>query len=126
DGKIDSDLAWRRVKPFAKVDSTRVRTLTIAESQRLLNACDPTFRKLVRAALETGARYQELARLQCHDFNPDAATLAIRQSKSGKPRHIVLTDEGVAFFRQFCAGRGGGDIMFVRDTAQRGPIQIKS
>ena len=30
---------------------------------------------------------------------------AIRQSKSGKPRHVRLTDEGIAFFTQLAAGR---------------------
>jgi integrase len=108
-------MPWRRVKPFGGANAARVRYLTVAESQRLLNACDANFRQLVRAALETGARYQELARLQCHDFNPDAATLAIRQSKSGKPRHIVLTDEGAEFFRHVCAGHSGDALMFTRD-----------
>jgi integrase len=46
-----------------------------------------------------------------HDFNPDAGTLAIRQSKVGKPRHVVLTDEGQAFFRELCAGRPGDELM---------------
>jgi integrase len=50
---------------------------------------------------------RELTRLEVCDFNPDASTLAIRQSKSGKPRHVVLTDEGAAFFRRYCAGRSG-------------------
>ena len=45
------------------------------------------------------------------DFNPDVGTLAIRQSKSGKPRHIVLTDEGRAFFAELAAGRSGDDVM---------------
>jgi integrase len=31
--------------------------------------------------------------------------LAIRQSKTGKPRHVRLTDEGTAFFAQLTAGR---------------------
>src|SRR5215467_1032922 len=52
-------------------------------------------RALVRAGLETGCRYGELVRwLEVCDFNPDASTLAIRQSKTGKPRHVVLTAEG--------------------------------
>jgi integrase len=66
---------------------------------------------LVQAGLETGARYSELAALQVHDFNPDSGTLGIRQSKAGKPRHVVLTDEGVAFFRQLCVGRAGSEVM---------------
>ena len=49
--------------------------------------------RLVQAALLTGCRYSELARLKCADFNRDSGTLAIRLSK-GKIRHVVLTDEG--------------------------------
>jgi integrase len=90
-----------------EVEVARVRCLTVAEAERLINACDPEFRALVRAGLETGCRYGELTRLEVCDFNPDASTLAIRQSKSGKPRHVVLTDEGAAFFRRYCAGRSG-------------------
>ncbi|MEJ2377034.1 MAG: tyrosine-type recombinase/integrase, partial [Pseudolabrys sp.] len=104
DGKAQSDQAWRSVEPFEAVDAARVRYLTIKEAQRLINACGFEFRPLVQAALQTGARYGELIRLQVHDFNPDAGTLAIRQSKSGKPRHVVLSDEGAALFRQLTAG----------------------
>jgi integrase len=68
----------------------------------------------VQAALQTGARYGELIRLEVHDFNPDAGTLAVRQSKSGKPRHIVLTDEGVALFRELSAGRNGNEPLIRR------------
>src|SRR5262245_61926771 len=89
-----------------------VCALTVAEAERLINACDPEFRALVRAGLETGCRYGELIRLEVCDFNPDANTLAIQQSKSGKPRHVVLTAEGAAFFQRHCAGRSGHELMF--------------
>jgi integrase len=69
-------------------------------------------RPLVQAALETGCRYSELARLQVCDFNGDSATVEIRQSKSGKSRHVVLTPEGAEFFAQHCAGRSGSELMF--------------
>ena len=39
DAKIASDDAWRRVEPFEEADAARVRYLTIAEAQRLINAC---------------------------------------------------------------------------------------
>jgi integrase len=97
DGKIESDTAWRKVKPFRNVDAARIRYLTVAEAKRLTNACEPEFRPLVQGALHTGARYGELVRLQVRDFNADAGTVAIRQSKSGKARHIVLTSEGGRF-----------------------------
>jgi integrase len=114
EGLVPSDAAWRRVEPFENVDAARLRYLSVAEAKRLLNACDPEFRPLAEAALQTGARYGELARLQVHDFNPDAGTLAIRQSKSGTPRHIVLTDEGQRLFARWCAGRAGDALLFAR------------
>ena len=52
---------------------------TIVEATRIINASDPEFRPLVQAALQTGCRYGELARLEVTDFNPDSGTLAIRQ-----------------------------------------------
>ena len=62
--------AWRRVRPFKNVEAARIRFLSMAESQRLINASDTEFRPLLIAALQTGARYQELARLKVADFNP--------------------------------------------------------
>ena len=53
-GRVASDQAWRRVKPFAKVDEAVVRYLTADEAQRLVNACNADFRRLVQAALLTG------------------------------------------------------------------------
>jgi integrase len=109
--KIVSAEAWRKVKPYRQVAAARVRHLLIAESRRLVNACDPEFRAVVRVGLETGCRYGEICRLQVGDFNPDAGTLAVRRSKSGKPRHVVLTPEGAAFFAQLVAGRAGGELL---------------
>jgi len=119
-GHVTHRDAWgRKLKPFRDVEVARIRYLTVVEAKRLLNACDPEFRPLVRAALETGARYQEIARLEVVDFNPDAGTIAVRKSKSGKSRHIVLTDEGVAFFKEHCAGRASGELMFTHFIVPR-------
>jgi integrase len=113
EGHIKNRDAWgRKLKPFHNVEVARVRYLSVAEAQRLMNACDPEFRPLVQAALQTGCRYSELARLEVQDFNADAGKVAIRRSKSGKARHVVLTDEGTEFFTRFCAGRGGHELMF--------------
>jgi integrase len=70
EGTIASDSAWRRVEPFEGADAARVRYLTIAEAERLINAADKEsgFRVLVRGALATGARYGELAALRVEDF----------------------------------------------------------
>jgi integrase len=116
DKKVASNDEWRRAKPFKDVDAARIRYLTVAEAQRLINAADAEFRDLVQAALLTGARYSELARLTVADFNPDANTVAVRQSKSGKPRHVVLTDEGTEFFAQLAAGRRGTETLLRKAT----------
>jgi integrase len=115
EGHAPADGAWRRVKPFRGVDAARLRYLSVAEAQRLINACDPDLRRLVQAALQSGCRYGELARMRAHDFNPDSNTVTVRQSKSGKPRHVFLTDEGAALFRRWCAGKPGNALMFTRD-----------
>lgn len=114
EGKIPSDEAWRRVEPFEEVDAARVRYLTLAEAKRLLNACNPDFRRLAQAALVTGARYGELAALRASDFNPDSGTIHVRTSKSGKGRHIVLNDEGVALFKSLVAGKSGNAVLLTR------------
>ena len=113
-GKVASDLAWRRVEPFRAVEEARARYLSVAEAQRLINSADIDFRPLVEAALQTGCRYGELTALQVADYNPDAGTIHIRRSKSGKARHVILTDEGSELFRRLCAGRLGSDTIFLR------------
>jgi integrase len=119
DGQVASDRAWRRVEPFKNVESVRVRYLSIGEATRLINAADEDFRKLVRGALESGARYGELCALGVADFNPDSGTLAIPDSKSGKPRHIVLSADGVEFFEAITAGRAGIEPIFLKADGSR-------
>ena len=115
DGLIPSDAGWRRAQPFGKVEAARVQHLSVAEAKRLVNACSPPeFRTLVQTALATGARYGELCRLRVADFDGDAGTLAVHVSKSGKPRHIVLADEGIKLFHELTLGRSGGEIMLLR------------
>jgi len=55
----------------------------------------------------TGARYGELASLRASDFNADSGTVHVRTSKSGRGRHIVLGNEGIAVFKSFVAGKSG-------------------
>jgi integrase len=118
EGKVPSNRAWSMVERFKGVDAARIRYLTVAEAQRLINASEGAFRTLVQAALQTGCRYGELAALRVHDFNPDSGTLAIATSKSGKPRHAVLTEEGQRFFAELCAGRAGDAAMLVKANGE--------
>jgi len=113
--RVKCERVWLKVKPFRGVDIPRQQYLQAAEAERVLNACDPDFRLLVRAALETGARYQELARLRVSDFHRDSGTLHVRQSKTHKDRHIILTEDGVGFFSTISAGRARTDLLLGRE-----------
>src|ERR1051325_8879634 len=100
EGKVPSDEAWRRVIPFREADAARVRYLDREECRRLVNASPEPLRAIVRAALLSGARYSELARMHVADFHRDSGTVLVRTSKAGKVRHIELTAEGLDFFNE--------------------------
>ncbi len=114
EGNVPTDDAWRRVRPFQKVQAARIRYLADTEATRLVNACWPDLRLLVSAALLTGCRYQELAKLRSADVNLAAGVLTIRASKGGPARHVVLTEEAKRFFGQAVTGKAGGDLVLVR------------
>ena len=79
-GHVGSAAAWGKpLKRFRNTERARVRFFSTDEASRLINAADPDFRPLLRAALETGARYSELATLTIGDFNADSGT----SSRSG-------------------------------------------
>ena len=114
EGRCASDDAWRTVRAFREADAARLRYLSDDEARRLTNACPPDFRALVTGALLTGCRYGELAAMTIADFNPDAGTIRVRASKTGKPRHVVLTQEGQDFVAALAAGFPGSARLFLR------------
>jgi integrase len=117
--RVSSDTAWRQVKPYEKVEAAKLHFLSVAEAQRLINTCDPEFRPMVEAALASGCRYGELCALDVQDFNVDAETLFIRQSKSGKARNVYLAAEGVKLFKRLAAGRTGSEPLLRDHQGQR-------
>jgi integrase len=112
--KVPSDAAWRAVKKFKGVDRKRDRFLSLDEAKRLVNAAGDDFRPMIEAALHTGCRYAELCNLVVADYDADNKTLSIRKSKSGRERHVYLTDEGVQLFAQLAAGRKRSDPLIRR------------
>jgi integrase len=112
DGRAADDTAWRKVKPFPKVDEPRIRFLTDAKAVRLVNACPADLRALVRAALLTGARFGELSGMRAQDVSLRNAQVYIAHSKSGRPRYIPLNPEGAELFRELLAGKTGEALIF--------------
>jgi integrase len=66
---------------------------------------------MVQVALLTGCRYSELANLRVSDYNPDAGTIQVRITKTGKPRHVILTEDGQRYVEGVTAGRDPEDLM---------------
>jgi integrase len=120
-GQITGVTPWREVGRFKNVGAVRVRFLSVEEQRRLVNVCRPGFRELVQAALFTGCRYGELGRLAVRDFNAEAGTIFIETSKSGKPRQIVLTQEGTDWFKAQVAGKTSLATLLTRPNATGAP-----
>jgi hypothetical protein len=103
EGRVPSNAAWgRRVRKFRGVASARARFLTAAECKKFLGACDNTFRPLARAALETGCRYGELARLEVSDFDKAAGVILVRKSKTARQRHDPHPARDAILLRRYC------------------------
>ncbi len=114
EGMVSDNSAWAGVKPFRNVDAPKIRYLTEEESLRLINACDSDLRQIATAALLTGCRYAELARMTTGDFDAESNTLHVAPSKSGKTRTIYLTDEGANFFSNVTAGKKSEGLIFTK------------
>lgn len=104
---VDDDTAWRLVKPYRGTTSARVRFLSSEEQQKLLDKADGDVRDLIAAALMTGARFGELARLTVRDFDAANGSIFIAESKSGKARHVPLTTGGRVLFARLAEDRPG-------------------
>ncbi len=89
------------VAPF-RILSQRERYLTREEARRLMRALERSPRPeaaALRLLLLTGARKNEILRLRWENVRPDLRLLIVPLSKSGRPRHIPLSDEAAAVLR---------------------------
>ncbi len=106
---VTDDTAWRLVKPFKGTAGRRVRFLSAEEQRTLLSHSNGAIRELVSAALVTGARFGEIARLTVADYDATNRSVFIAESKSGKPRHVPLPAGGAELFDQLAANRAGDE-----------------
>jgi integrase len=114
EGKVPATAgnAWKPLRPFRSVDKPRVRHFSAGEIKRLLNGCEPDFRKLVTGALLTGARYGELRMMHVYDFLLESSCVEV-DGKGGR-RTIFLNAEGCDFFNGLTAGRESSAWLFLR------------
>lgn len=117
-GKVTGTTPWRDVERFKNVGAARVRFLSVEEQRRLVNVCPAGFKELVQAALYTGCRYGELCRLAVRDIDVKGGTVFVETTKSGKSRHVTLTQEGIDWFKSHVAGKPSGAVLFTRPNAK--------
>ncbi|MBZ9936610.1 site-specific integrase [Mesorhizobium sp. BR1-1-16] len=113
---VDDDTAWRLVKPYRGTTAARVRFLAPDEQQRLIGVVQGDLGDLVAAALMTGARFSELARLTVRDFDAANGSIFIAESKSGKARHIPLPSEGRRLFERLVADKSASSPVLTRNN----------
>ncbi len=86
------------IRPF-KVYPGRERCLALSVARRLMGALEESDRPealAFRLLLLTGARKSEILRARWEHVRLDLRLIALPISKSGRPRHIPLSDEAVA------------------------------
>ena len=119
-GKADPPLAggWQEADYFEGVRVARTRHLDPEEQKLLVNACDVDFKRMVIAALFTGARYQELAKLKKQDVNLEKQTVYFGPygKVKGKTRFVHLTDEATEWFRGQIEGKNALNLVFTRKS----------
>jgi integrase len=116
-GKVNCNPMNWKIAPFENADVARATYLTEAEQRTFVTACaqEPDFQNLVLAALQTGCRLSELARLRVRDFVPSEQTIYVEKSKSGKPRHVFLAEEADQFFKRLTINRSPDAALLMRN-----------
>lgn len=116
--KANADPKNWKIAAYKNAESARAEYLTETEQRDFAAACvgEPDFQDLVLAALHTGCRLGELARLRVRDFVPASKTIYVEQSKSGKPRHVFLPEEAAEFFRRLILNRASDAVLLVRSN----------
>lgn len=90
--------------PRRQFSNARERYLTPAEAERLKKAVEksvnPQIKSLVWLLLLTGARLGELLNAQWKDVHLDRRAWLIPTSKTGKPRHVPLSQAAIDIIEQ--------------------------
>lgn len=125
-GHLENDRPIRCLKRLPNIDRPRVLFLDQVECERLLSACDDDLRKLVRAALFTGCRANELIKLTVGDFSASTRSVYVSSPKGHKTRHVLLPSVAVAFFCRMAEGKTANERLFRKDNGRLWGGEYKS
>jgi integrase len=116
--RVPSDIAWSKLRRFKGTEQARIRWLDLDECARFTKACAADIRKIAQGGLLTGARWSELRRMRAGDYDSNAGTVLIAQTKRKKSRHIYLTDEGKRAFTEWTSGLARDELVFTRTSGE--------
>ncbi|MDJ0820307.1 MAG: site-specific integrase [Paracoccaceae bacterium] len=117
-GALHTDRPKRCLRRVPKVDRPRVIFLDRTECRLLIGACHPDLKTLVRAALYTGCRANELIQMRVGDVSDRMNSVFISSPKGRRSRHVFLPSEGVVFFRALANGRLSSDRLFRKENGR--------
>jgi integrase len=115
EGKIADNNPWRRVKRFRRVDRSRTKFLTLDQVRQLLQVSSPEMRRLILAAVYTGARISEILALRVQDVCTHRRAIYVEPQKTYRGRHVALPDEAYDFFNEIAQGKRPQDRLLIRD-----------
>lgn len=110
--KLHSERPKKCLRRVPNVDRPRVVFLDRTECRHLLDACTPDLQTLVKAALYTGCRANELIQMRVGDVSSRMDAVYVASPKGRRSRHVFLPSEGVRFFRDLAKGRTSSDRLF--------------
>jgi integrase len=113
-GLVKVDSPTKAVK-IPKFDNKRLRFLTMAEAECLLNKLKDRSEQVYQLALlslHTGARAGELFSLEWGNVDLPNEVLTVRDSKSGRTRYLYLTQQGKSVFENMASEVKTGDLVF--------------
>jgi integrase len=92
---------WQWIDSFPKIkllpgEVARDRWLTREEADKLITACSPHMRAIVRFALATGCRASEITGLEWGRVDLERNTAWLNRTKNGTPRGVPLNRNAVA------------------------------
>jgi integrase len=116
---LSSDTAWRvSLKAYAEVDGPTIRYLNMDECDRLKEAAEPDFSRLITGALATGCRYGSLRFIRARDVDLRARTALAKITKNGKPHIIRLNQSGCRFLASILRNKTPTDLLFAKSSGE--------
>lgn len=116
-GVSDKD-RWTRIKPFSNTNKPKAEYLTAVQARALIRVMPGDFRALALGSLYTGGRYGELSKMLVHHVDIERSQVEFVFTKSGKRRHVPLTEEGAKHFKSLVRGCRPSEIAFKKATGK--------